>query len=153
MKELTQFNWQAFDPAPGIKVVIGLLVMLVLTSATGQPWVATSLVVFFAWLTDIPGPLKDRIGGMVAFGVIAIAITYISGRLDSLALWPSALMFFLTALMVLSWHSLEADQFNLTLGELVSGKILGVVIAIAAVLFLQRWQTRSSPKLQQARSG
>ena len=106
MNELIRFNWQAFDPAPGAKVLIGLVLMLVLTSVTGQPWLATGLVVLFAWLTNVPGPLKDRIAGMMAFAAAATAITYLSGQLGSLALWPSvfamAIIGFLGTL-VLAW--------------------------------------------------
>jgi hypothetical protein len=88
MNDLIRFNWRAFDPISGIKVTIGFIVIMALTKLTGETWTATGLVVLLAWLTNVPGPLKDRINGMLVFGAGAIIITVISGQMG-LALWPN----------------------------------------------------------------
>jgi len=88
MNDLIRFNWRAFDPISGIKVTIGFIVIMALTKLTGETWTATGLVVLLAWLTNVPGPLKDRINGMLVFGAGAIIITVISGQME-LALWPN----------------------------------------------------------------
>ena len=72
MKELAQFNWQAFATKPGLKFAIGIVVLMLFQNATGESWVITSLVLLFAWLANTPGPLKDRIGGMAVFSIGAI---------------------------------------------------------------------------------
>jgi hypothetical protein len=88
MNDLIRFNWRAFDPISGIKVTIGFIVIMALTKLTGETWTATGLVVLLAWLTNVPGPLKDRINGMLVFGAGAIIITVISGQMG-LGLWPN----------------------------------------------------------------
>lgn len=71
-------------------MTIGAIVMMALTKVTGETFMATGLVVLFAWLTNVPGSLKDRVGGMLAFALGAIALTFISGQVG-LALWPNVL--------------------------------------------------------------
>jgi hypothetical protein len=69
MKELIQFNWKAFDSISGLKFAIGVVVLMVVQNVTGESWMITGLVALFAWMANIPGPLKDRIGGMVGFAL------------------------------------------------------------------------------------
>ena len=88
MNDLLHFNWKGFDPVSGAKVAIGVIVIMALTKLTGETWTATGLVVLLAWLTNVPGPLKDRINGMLIFGIGAITVTVISGVIG-LALWPN----------------------------------------------------------------
>ena len=90
MSDLFRMNWDAFDPVTGIKVVVASLLVFGLMAVTGQSWIATGLVVLFAWLTNVPGPLKDRILGMIAFAVGAIALTYVSASIG-LELWSNTI--------------------------------------------------------------
>ncbi len=75
MKELIQFNWKAFDPVSGAKFAIGVVVLMAFQNLTGETWMITGLVALFAWMANVPGPLKDRIGGMVGFALGAIFCT------------------------------------------------------------------------------
>ena len=88
MGRLIRFNWQAFDLAATIKVTVGMALMLVLVHMTGEPWLATALAALFAWLANVPGPLTNRVGGMLAFAAGAIVITLVSGQIQ-LDLWPN----------------------------------------------------------------
>jgi hypothetical protein len=90
MSDLFRFKWQAFNPVSGTKIAIGLIVMMVLTKLTGETWLATGLVAMLAWLTNVPGSLKNRISGMLLFAVGAVAITVVSGQME-LALWPNVI--------------------------------------------------------------
>jgi hypothetical protein len=84
MKELTQFNWKAFDSASvtsGAKFAIGVVVMMVIQNLTGESWMITSLIALFAWLVNVPGPLKDRIGGMLGFALGAILCTLLAAMI------------------------------------------------------------------------
>jgi hypothetical protein len=72
MKDLIQFNWKAFNLAGGAKFAIGVVVLMVFQNLTGESWMITGLVALFAWLANVPGPLKDRIGGMAGFALGAI---------------------------------------------------------------------------------
>jgi hypothetical protein len=90
MGDLFRMNWEAFDPVTGIKVVVASLLVFGLMAVTGESWIATGLVVLFAWLTNVPGTLKDRVAGMVAFAIGAIALTYLSGWIG-LDLWSNTI--------------------------------------------------------------
>ena len=91
MGELIRFNWQAFNPTSGTKVAIGFVVMIALTKLTGESWMAAGLAVLLAWITNVPGSLKNRVLGMLGFAAGAVAITLISG-LIGLALWPNIIL-------------------------------------------------------------
>ena len=88
MRELIHFNWQGFNTLAGIKVGVGLIVMLLLQSLTGESWLTTGLIAMFVWLTNIPGPIKDRVGGMLSFAAVAAIMTVIFGQIG-LEIWPN----------------------------------------------------------------
>jgi hypothetical protein len=75
MKELIQFNWKAFDTVTGTKFAIGVAILLLIENVTGASWITTALIALFAWLANVPGSLKDRIGGMIGFTLGAIFCT------------------------------------------------------------------------------
>ena len=88
MRDLIQFNWRAFNATATYKVALGVIIMMLLTSLTGESWLATGLVALFVWLTNVPGPLRSRTIGMLTFAAGAIVITLVSG-LMGLLLWPN----------------------------------------------------------------
>lgn len=92
MEALARFNWQAFDPVIGLKVTSGFIIMLLLEQVTGGSWFATGMVVLFAWLSNTPGRLNDRVAGLAAFGAGAIALTLIFGQIGLAALPNTILM-------------------------------------------------------------
>lgn len=91
MGDLFRFRWQSFDPASGTKVAIGLIVMMVLTSVTGESWLATGLVAMLAWLANVPGSLGNRIVGLIAFAAGAILVTVVSGMIELMP-WPNVIL-------------------------------------------------------------
>jgi hypothetical protein len=44
MSDLFRVNWQAINLASGVKISLGLVVMMMLTHLTGEPWLVTALV-------------------------------------------------------------------------------------------------------------
>ena len=106
MSNLIRFNWrEGFDAASGIKVALGVFIMMVLTQLTGEPWLATGLAAMFAWLTNVPGSLKNRIGGMFVFAGGAATITLVSGQIG-LELWPNVITISIIGVLgtlVLAW--------------------------------------------------
>jgi hypothetical protein len=90
MSDVFRFDWAAFDTRSGLKVAVAALLIFGLMAVTGETWIATGLILLFAWLTNVPGALKDRFMGMVAFAAGAIAITWLSGQIG-LALWPNTI--------------------------------------------------------------
>lgn len=98
MKDLLKFNWEAFDYKSGLKVAIGGIVVFGLSITTRESWIATGLVLLFAWLSNIPGTLKDRITGMSAFAIGAIVFTLLSGQIE-LSLWSNVLGIALTGFL------------------------------------------------------
>lgn len=95
MRDLLRFNWRSFEIKTGVKISLGLLVMLILTELTGESWLTTALVALFAWLANYPGQLKDRIQGMTAFGFGAAALTVVHGLIE-VAVWPNVLLVMIT---------------------------------------------------------
>jgi hypothetical protein len=98
MRELIQFNWQAFNTLAGIKVGVGLIVMLLLQSLTGESWLTTGLIAMFVWLTNVPGPIKDRVGGMISFAAVAAIMTVIFGQIG-LEIWPNLITISIIAIL------------------------------------------------------
>ena len=98
MTSLFKLQWQSFDLKAGIKVSSGLIIMLLLTQLTGESWLATTLAAMCAWLANVPGPLLNRIGGMLMFGVGAIAFTLLSGSIG-LDVWPNVIAITLVGLV------------------------------------------------------
>ncbi len=77
-KSICEFNWGAFDASTGLKVALGLLGVTLLTGITGQPWLATGLVMLFAWMTDVSGKLSERLLGIGLFAVGSLVVTLVS---------------------------------------------------------------------------
>ena len=98
MGELFRMNWAAFDPISGIKAGVAAVIVFGLMAVTGESWIATGLVILFAWLTNVPGSLKSRLSGHVAFAVGAIALTYLSGWMG-LELWPNTIAIVIIAFL------------------------------------------------------
>ena len=98
MRELIQFNWQAFNPLAGIKVGVGLMIMLLLQTLTGESWLTTGLIAMFAWLTNIPGPIKHRVGGMLSFAAAAAIMTVMFGQIG-LEIWPNVIAMLVIAVV------------------------------------------------------
>ena len=98
MRELIQFNWQAFNPLTGIKIGVGLIIMLLLEHLTGETWLTTGLIAMFAWLTNIPGPIKHRVGGMLSFAAAAAIMTVVFGQIG-LEIWPNVIAMLIVAIV------------------------------------------------------
>ena len=86
-----KFNLQAFDIWPGIKISLGLIIMMALERITGGSWITTALVALFVWLTNTPGPLKYRVLGMLVFSLGAATMTFLHGQTTA-TLWPTILI-------------------------------------------------------------
>lgn len=81
MDKLLTFNWSGIDYSAGLKATVGLLIVLLLGAATGQPWVLSGLVVLFAWLTTVPGSTIYRLMGIAAFGIGAAVLSLVSDQI------------------------------------------------------------------------
>ena len=90
ISELFKFQWDAFDALTGIKAAVAAILIFGLMAVTGESWIATGLVLLFAWLTNVPGTLLARLSGLIAFALGSIALTYLSGFLG-LSLWPNTI--------------------------------------------------------------
>ena len=88
MHELLKLNWEAFNPRTGLNVLVSAFLVFGLMHLTGESWIATGMALLFAWFTNVPGSIRDRASGMVAFAIGAIVITIVSGSLG-LGLWTN----------------------------------------------------------------
>ena len=91
MHDLLKLNWEAFNPRTGLNVLVSAFLVFGLMHLTGESWIATGMALLFAWLTNVPGNIRDRASGMVAFAVGAIVITIASGLLG-FGLWTNIVM-------------------------------------------------------------
>lgn len=87
-----QFNWGAFNWIAGIKFAILAFVAVALTVFTDLDMVVVLIGAFFAWLTDIPGTTRNRVGGMIIFGLVGALVIWLAS-LPSVAFWFSVAMF------------------------------------------------------------
>jgi len=78
-------NWNAFDGAASTKYAVGVVAIYFLGGWLNFPWFTAGVCALLAWLTDVPGSRKDRVLGIVAFGVLGVLLTllfhYVGGSL------------------------------------------------------------------------
>jgi hypothetical protein len=90
---LFQFNWATFNLMAGLKFAVATLVTMLLTRFTEFDFLFILIAAFLAWLTDVPGTTKNRVLGMIAFAIAAIAMLWLAGAVFANALWFTAAMF------------------------------------------------------------
>ena len=76
---ILQFNWAAMDIKAGTKYVIGVAIVIALSLVIEFSWFAVGCSAVLAWLTNIPGPRRDRLIGVVIFiaiGAVLIGLVY-----------------------------------------------------------------------------
>ena len=88
-----QFNWAAFNVIAGIKFAVGVLVMVLLTTFTDFDFLIILIASFLAWLTDVPATTKNRVMGMVVFGVAGTATLWLAATVLSSLFWFTTAMF------------------------------------------------------------
>jgi len=98
MHDLLKLNWEAFNPRTGLNVLVSAFLVFGLMNLTGESWIATGMALLFAWLTNVPGSIRDRSSGMVAFAIGAIVITIASGSLG-LGLWTNIVLLVVVGLI------------------------------------------------------
>ena len=92
-KNFFQFNWSAFNWVAGIKFAVGVLVMVLLTTFTEFDFIIILIAAFLAWLTDVPGTTRNRVGGMVIFALASVCTLWLAAIVFSNVLWFAAAMF------------------------------------------------------------
>ena len=82
--------------------------------------------------------IADALGPGLALDVVALMACFLS--FATMAIHPSAFMFFFTVFLAVGWHGLDTSQLNLTLWERIAGEAAGVITAMLAIAFLQ-WRS------------
>lgn len=78
---LFHFQWGRFDSGAGLKYAIGILMVWWLMDTYGFISFVAGISTLLAWLTDVPGRRRDRVLGMVAYGVLGLPITLLGVEL------------------------------------------------------------------------
>ena len=78
----------------------------------------------------------------LATDALTIALLFMS--FASMGVNPGLFMFFFMFLIALGWTAFDPETLDLTFWERVSGEGVGVAIAMLAIVFLQRVQTREA---------
>jgi hypothetical protein len=77
--KILQFNWAAMDVKAGTKYVIGVAVVIAFSLVIEFSWFAVGCSAVLAWLTNIPGPRRQRLTGVALFigiGAILVGLVY-----------------------------------------------------------------------------
>ena len=85
--KILNFNWAAMDVKAGIKYATGVSIVIALSLVIEFSWFAVGVSAMLTWLTNIPGPRRDRLIGVVIFiaigAVLAGLVYFLSGTY-----WP-----------------------------------------------------------------
>jgi hypothetical protein len=76
---ILSFNWAAMDVKAGIKYATGVSIVIALSFVIEFSWFAVGVSAMLTWLTNIPGPRRDRLIGVVIFiaiGAVLIGLVY-----------------------------------------------------------------------------
>jgi hypothetical protein len=76
---ILNFNWAATDVKAGTKYVIGVAVVIALSLVIEFSWFAVGCSAVLAWLTNIPGPRRQRLTGVAIFigiGALLVGLVY-----------------------------------------------------------------------------
>jgi hypothetical protein len=73
-----QFDWSAFNTVAGLKYTVAILITVLLTAFTDFSFINIMITAFLAWLTEVPGTTKYRVGGMAVFAVIGAAMIWLA---------------------------------------------------------------------------
>jgi len=77
--KILQFNWAAMDVKAGTKYVIGVAIVIALSLVIEFSWFAVGCSAVLTWLTNIPGPRRERLTGVVIFiviGAVLVGLVY-----------------------------------------------------------------------------
>ena len=96
-----KFNWEAFNWIAGIKFALAVLVALGITLFTDFDLITILIGALLAWLTDIPGTTRNRITGMLVFGVAAVAMVLLGTLTFSSVFWFTIAIFAVTFVFTL----------------------------------------------------
>ena len=94
--ELFKFDWGAFDTRAGLRYVAGVVVLIGLSSVADFPWMVAGVSALLAWLTDLPGPRRNRVVGALVFALAGWACVLLSQAIGDHLEWRVAALFAVT---------------------------------------------------------
>lgn len=157
---LFHFNWAAFDAGNALKYAIGVIIVWGLSEGLGFPWFIGGVAALLTWLTDVPGPRRDRVLGMVALALLCIPLSLISELLGT-NLWPNVIAMFIVAFVfttlmgygsrpyMVGWSTIlwfiYVPLFNQSeeLPQVIASLLVGAGVVIGLTLLgalIQRWR-------------
>jgi len=96
-----QVDWSAFNYVAGIKFAVGMLAVAILTRFTEFTFIVISIASLMAWLTDVPGTIRNRVLGMVGFALAAIGTLWLASIVHNNLIWFTLAMFVVTFIFTL----------------------------------------------------
>ena len=86
--------------------------------------------------------LADVVGAGPVLDIVMIAAVGLSFAASGMH--PGAWMFFFMIFGAIGWNALDPEAFNLAVGEKLYGEIAGVVLAMVAIVILQKLQSKNA---------
>ncbi|MGI9586529.1 MAG: FUSC family protein [Acidimicrobiia bacterium] len=84
---LLRFDSSAFNPIGGIKFALGITVAAVVSGVFDLDMLVVGIASLLTWLTDVPGPRRNRLYGMAAFGVIGVGLIWLASLVVDSSVW------------------------------------------------------------------
>jgi hypothetical protein len=72
---------------------VAILIVMLLTTFTDFDFLIILIASFLAWLTDVPGTTRNRVLGMVVFGVAGAVMVWLAAVVFSSVFWFTIAMF------------------------------------------------------------
>lgn len=93
LSQLFPWNPAGFNPIAGAKLFVFALVAGAITVFTDLNLVVVIIGALLAWLTDIPGTTRNRVVGMILYGVVASVWVWLATMVLTEVLWFTVGMF------------------------------------------------------------
>ena len=153
------FYWQNFSLSYGVKFIIGVIILLIVSKFVEFPWFVVGISSLLAWIIDIMGTGRNRVGVILAYVVIGSVLTWFSNMLGE-EYWPWLTFLFVVSfvgtlllrygshLFMLGWSTIYWFLLMPTLytlgshQELMLSHLLGSGVVFGLVIIHALWSSR-----------
>ena len=88
------FNWSGFDIKSGIKFLLGIVILWMISQWIIFPWLIVGISALLVWLMLIMGGARRKVFMIIVYLITGIVLNWISMQLSN-TYWPWGIFFFL----------------------------------------------------------
>ncbi len=82
-----RFDTAAFNPIAGLKFTAAIVVAAIVSAVANLDLLVVFIAALLAWLTDVPGPTRNRLVGMAVFGTIGVGLIWLAAAVAESDVW------------------------------------------------------------------